>query len=215
MLGFLNILNKPKTSNDNFGDNKDVCISVTKEDFYTILEIKNEFGFEDCNEEIRESNEYKYLDKVESRLVFDKEKRKFRKGTYYIFDFNGYSYTILITNTKVMINEIAKNRYDEERCLENIIEEKILDFTILGMEYSFTKYKHESNFSTYYHMFYDNFRESIIPEFEFSKNDAYAEIKELVDNLSCVEWLPDFLDRTLLEGILLDLKPTAQIRVKE
>ena len=128
MFGFLSKLKSSTDSTNSFGNNEDISISVTIGEFYTILEIKNEFGFEDCNEEIRESNEYKYLDKVESRLVFDKKKRKFRKGTYYIFDFNGYSYTILITNTKVMINEIAKNRYDEESCLEIIIVEKNTGF---------------------------------------------------------------------------------------
>lgn len=229
MFGFLNGLfpgdkGKDVDTKKGFGkvkeptvEEEDVNITFSLENSFYKIEVSDYASLSKFNEILSSNKEFDSIvnDINFINVFWNSKKEKINKGIYYIITVEDKTYCILIDRNEILVYEKIKKDIDEETLKENITEERILKFDINTKQYSYASYKHDQFGSSYYHMFYDNYKEAVIPEFELSKNDAFKEIKELINNLDNIPNIVVILDTTLFkEYILKDLNPDALQRVR-
>lgn len=139
---------------------------------------------------------------VSNSVLWNSEKQRVNKGTYFVIERGYYLYDILINESVLKIDERIK--------IDDITEERVIRYEINSADYGFTMYKHDKTGSTFYVMIYSKNGPGF-GKLTFSEEQAFQEISSIISNLENVEGVESIIDLNLLKKqILNDLNMTRQ-----
>lgn len=108
-------------------------ITISNQNNISKIEINDYISIGDYVSIMKSSNEYRILDLLCNCVVWNSNKQKVNKGTYYVITINNYIYNILFAGDKIIIDERTNKELDEQTQKENIIQERVITFYIKKM----------------------------------------------------------------------------------
>lgn len=191
--------NKPENSGkstDNIED--DIQISLSGENGFYKLTISDYLPISSLKFDsvIASNKEFKAIyDELPASIFVDNNNLKINKGSYYFVILDGKNYIIFIDDNIIRINETISGKTDFECSKTNISVSRVFKYNKEFNQCDFTIYKHdEESKSCYWHMWYSNYCEVPIPEYELSKSDAFREINDLFANLENIDGINSIID---------------------
>ena len=140
-------------------------------------------------------------------VLWNSDKQKVNKGTYYVIIIDNRIYNILFTDDKVKIDERTNKEIDEQTKKENIIQERVITYNINENKYHYYSAKHESDGNTYYTKYFNKNRIYSLGKLDLTEQEAYEEIKSVIYNLENIKGIETILNIELLkERVLNNLK---------
>lgn len=204
-------LQKYKTNNDiietkPIEEKKEIDIKISKQDNISKIEISDYISIIDFENKKNSSDEYRILDLLYNCVLWNGRKQQVNKGIYYVIIIDNRIYNILFTDDKIKIDERTKKEIDEQTQKENIIQERLITYSVSKNEYRYYSAKHESNGNTYYTKYYNKNRTYSFGALDLTEEETYHEVNSVIYNLECIEGIETILDVELLkEHILKDL----------
>ena len=153
---------------------------------------------------MKSSNEYRILDLLCNCVVWNSNKQKVNKGTYYVITINNYIYNILFAGDKIIIDERTNKELDEQAQKENIIQERVITFYIKKNEYHYFSAKHDKTGDTFYTRYYTKNRLYSFGTLDLSEEEAYDDVNSIIHNLERIEGIENILDIQLLKTNILE-----------
>lgn len=203
-------LQKYKTNNDvveTIEQEKEIDIKVSKKDNIFKIEISDYISIINFSDKRNSSDDYNILDMLCNCVLWNSDKQKVNKGTYYVIIIDNRIYNILFTDDKVKIDERIKKEIDEPTQKKNIIQERVITYNINKNEYHYYSAKHESNGNTYYIKYYTKNRAYNLGKLDLTEEETYDEIKSVIYNLENIKGIETILDiEVLKENVLNNLK---------
>ena len=155
------------------------------------------------------------LDLVCLSVLWNSDKQKVNKGTYYVISVDNRLYNILFTDEKIYIDERTKKEIDEQTQKENITQERVITFYTNTNEYNYYSAKHEANRNTYYTKYYNKKRIYSLGALDLTEEETYDEVKSVISNLENIKGIETILDVELLkEHVLNDLHKDIKTKIK-
>ena len=190
-------------------------ITISSQNNIYKIEISDYISVGDYIEKMKSSDEFHILDLICNCVLWNSDKQKVNKGTYYVISIANRIYNILFTDEKIRIDERTKIEIDEQTQKENITEERVITFYSNKNEYHYFGAKHDKTGDTYYTRYYNKNRLYSLGSLDLSKEETYDEINSVIYNLEGVEGIANILDIELLkEHILKDLSKNLHQRKK-
>ena len=205
-------LQKYKTNNDvveTIEQEKEIDIKISKKDNIFKIEISDYISIINFSDKRNSSDDYNILDMLCNCVLWNSDKQKVNKGTYYVIIIDNRIYNILFTDDKVKIDERIKKEIDEPTQKKNIIQERVITYNINKNEYHYYSAKHESNGNTYYVKYYTKNRLYSLGKLDLTEEETYEEVKSVIYNLENIKGIETILDiEVLKENVLNNLKKT-------
>ena len=205
-------LQKNNTNNDAdivtkaIEEEKEIDIKISKYDNIYKIEIDDYISIDDYIKKMESSDKYRILDFLCNGVIWNSNKQKVNKGTYYVITINNRIYNILFADEKIEIDERTKKEIDEQTRKENITEERLITFDSNKNEYNYFSAKHDKTGDTYYTRYYYKNRLLNLGELDLTEEETYEEIYLVISNLETINGITNILDIELLkEYILKDL----------
>ena len=196
-------------------EEKEIDIKVSKQDNISKIEISDYVSIGDYVNKTKSSDEYSVLDLVCLSVLWNSDKQKVNKGTYYVISVDNRLYNILFTEDKVYIDERTKKEIDEQTQKENITQERVITYYTNTNEYNYYSAKHEANRNTYYTKYYNKNRSYSLGALDLTEEETYEEVKSVISNLESIEGIETILDVELLkEHVLNDLNKDIKTKTK-
>lgn len=194
----------------------DVNINISQQNNFYKIEISDYISLHDYTEKIRNNDNYEIL--KSNPLLWNDEKQKVNKGTFYITNVMNSSYTILLTDGQIMINEMSKKELDQNEIdfiNDNLdgnhedldtyfIQDRNLVIYLDSNNYRYSLLKHTEMKNTYYVGYYSKLKKFAFEQ--LTDEEMYDEINSLLSNLQEINGINDILDLDLLNMILDDVK---------
>ena len=181
-----------------------IDIIVSKENNYFKVEISDYISISDYVDKMESSDEYNILHSICNCVLWNNNKQKVNKGTYYVINNNNYLYNILFTGEEIMIDERIQKEKDEQTEKENITQERVITVNINKNNYRYYCAKHESNGNTYYTRYYDKNRTYSLGALDLAAEETYEEVKSVISNLESIEGIEHILNIQLFNEYILD-----------
>lgn len=202
-------LNKLDTHNKNIENKvnekeKLFDITITKQDNIYKLEISDFISAIDYMDRMKKIDEYGLLNILGNSVLWNSNKQKINKGTYFIIQTDNELYNILITNENIEIDERIKKELDEETGKESITAEKNLALNINDCEYRYCSFRHDKTGSTYHTRYYNKNRAYSLGALDLSIEESFEEINILINNLEKIEGIKNIIDINLIKKYVLD-----------
>lgn len=199
-------LQKYKTNDDTIEtkNQKEIDIKISKQDNIYKIEIYDYISIIDFVDKKNSGDEYGILDMLYNCVLWNSDKQKVNKGTYYVTIIDNRIYNILFTDDKIKIDERTKKEIDEQTKKENIIEERVITYNINENKYHYYSAKHESDGNTYYTKYYNKNRKYSLGSLDLTEEETYEEIKSVIYNLENVEGIATILNIELLKEHVLN-----------
>lgn len=194
-----NNVNETKSVEENKID-----IIVSKENNYFKVEISDYISISDYVDKMESIDEYNILHSICNCVLWNNNKQKVNKGTYYVINNNNYLYNILFTGEEIMIDERIQKEKDEQTEKENITQERVITVNINKKNYHYYCAKHESNGNTYYTKYYDKNRTYSLGALDLAAEETYEEVKSVISNLESIEGIEHILNIQLFNEYILD-----------
>lgn len=193
-----NIKNKPVEEHYNFK------ITISAEKNIYKVEISDYISISDYIQKMKSSDEFRILHLICNSVLWNSDKQKVNKGTYYVITIDNGIYNILLTEEKIKINKRTKIKIDEQTQKENITQERVITFDINNNEYHYFSAKHDKIGNTFYTRYYSKNRLFSLGALDLSREETYDEIKSIIYNLESIEGIQNILDVQLLKDNILD-----------
>ena len=191
-----------------------ITISVQNKIFK--IEINDYISMEDYEKIMKSSEEYHILELLCNCVLWNSNKQRVNKGTYYVIIVDNRIYNILFTGDKIKIDERTKIQLDEQTQKGNITQERAITLNINKNEYRYYSAKHDKTGNTFYIKFYNKNRLYSLGKLDLNKEEAYEEINSVIHNLENIEGIKNILNIPFLKtNILEDLGKSFQQRKKE
>lgn len=178
-------------------------ITVSSENNVYKIEIDDYISIGDYIKKMKSSDEYRILDLLCNCVLWNGNKQKVNKGTYYVITIDNYIYNILFTDEIIKIDERTKIKLDEQTQKENIIQERVITININKNEYHYYSAKHEQNGNTYYTKYYNKNRLYSLGTLNLTEEETYNEINSVIYNLEGIDEIETILDIELLKKQVL------------
>lgn len=197
-------------------EEKEIDIKISKQDNIYKIEIDDYISIGDYIKKMESSEEYRILDFLCNCVLWNNDKQKVNKGTYYIIATDNRIYNILFTDEIIRIDERTKIKLDEQTQKENIIQERVITINTNTNEYHYYSAKHDKIGDTYYTRYYNKKRLFDLGILDLTQEETYEEINSVISNLETINDITNILDIGLFEEhILKDLvKKTSQRKKK-
>jgi len=188
---------------------KEIDIIISRKNSILKIEINDYISISDYIKKMKSNDEYNILNLICNSILWNSNKQKVNKGTYYVITINNYIYNILFTDEKIKIDERTKIKLDEQTKKENIIQERLLTFNINKNEYHYFSAKHDETGNTFYTRYYNKNKTFSLGTLDLTDEETYNEVNSLIYNLENINEIKTIIDIELLkEHILKDLSKT-------
>ena len=190
-------------------------ITVSVQNKISKIEINDYISMEDYEKIMKSSEEYHILELLCNCVLWNSNKQRVNKGTYYVIIVDNRIYNILFTGDKIKIDERTKIQLDEQTQKENITQERAITLNINKNEYRYYSAKHDKTGNTFYIKYYNKNRLYSLGTLDLNKEEAYEEINSVIHNLENIEGIKNILNIPFLKtNILEDLGKSFQQRKK-
>ena len=190
-----------------------VEIIVSKVGDFSKIEIGDYITIGDYVKKMRSSEEYCILNSICNCVLWNGNKQKVNKGTYYVLFKDNCIYNFLFNDEKIEIDERMKIAKDKDK--ENITQERVITLYLNQDDYHYFSAKHEANGNTYYTKYYNKIRRFSMGTLDLTEEETYDEISEVVNNLENITEIENIVDLDLIkESILKDLKEKSIVKKK-
>lgn len=202
---FTEIINKLKNkkqklqnlNNTSIDEKATFDIIIAKENNVYKMEISDYISIVDYVERTDLIDEFGVTNMISNGVFWNSKKQKVNKGIYYVLIVGSRLYNIFIDGDDLAIDERTK--------INDITEEKIIYFNTINSDYRYFSAKHDKIGSTFYTKYYSK-KGSDFGKLNFSKEEAYEEINNVISNLESIEEIACLVDINLLKkGILNDI----------
>lgn len=191
-------------------------ITISVQNKISKIEINDYISMEDYEKIMKSSEEYQILELLCNCVLWNSNKQRVNKGTYYVIIVDNRIYNILFTGEKIKIDERTKIQLDEQTQKENITQERAITININKNEYRYYSAKHDKTGNTFYIKYYNKNRLYSLGTLDLNKEEAYEEINSVIHNLENIEGIKNILNIPFLKtNILEDLGKSFQQRKKE
>jgi len=191
-------------------------ITISVQNKISKIEINDYISMEDYEKIMKSSEEYQILELLCNCVLWNSNKQRVNKGTYYVIIVDNRIYNILFTGDKIKIDERTKIQLDEQTQKENITQERAITLNINKNEYRYYSAKHDKTGNTFYIKYYNKNRLYSLGTLDLNKEEAYEEINSVIHNLENIEGIKNILNIPFLKtNILEDLGKSFQQRKKE
>ena len=191
-------------------------ITISVQNKISKIEINDYISMEDYEKIMKSSEEYHILELLCNCVLWNSNKQRVNKGTYYVIIVDNRIYNILFTGDKIKIDERTKIQLDEQTQKENITQERAITLNINKNEYRYYSAKHDKTGNTFYIKYYNKNRLYSLGTLDLNKEEAYEEINSVIYNLENIEGIKNILNIPFLKtNILEDLGKSFQQRKKE
>lgn len=191
-------------------------ITISVQNKISKIEINDYISMEDYEKIMKSSEEYHILELLCNCVLWNSNKQRVNKGTYYVIIVDNRIYNILFTGDKIKIDERTKIQLDEQTQKENITQERSITLNINKNEYRYYSAKHDKTGNTFYIKYYNKNRLYSLGTLDLNKEEAYEEINSVIHNLENIEGIKNILNIPFLKtNILEDLGKSFQQRKKE
>lgn len=191
-------------------------ITISVQNKISKIEINDYISMEDYEKIMKSSEEYQILELLCNCVLWNSNKQRVNKGTYYVIIVDNRIYNILFTGDKIKIDERTKIQLDEQTQKENITQERAITLNINKNEYRYYSAKHDKTGNTFYIKYYNKNRLYSLGTLDLNKEEAYEEINSVIHNLENIEEIKNILNIPFLKtNILEDLGKSFQQRKKE
>lgn len=191
-------------------------ITISVQNKISKIEINDYISMEDYEKIMKSSEEYHILELLCNCVLWNSNKQRVNKGTYYVIIVDNRIYNILFTGEKIKIDERTKIQLDEQTQKENITQERAITLNINKNEYRYYSAKHDKTGNTFYIKYYNKNRLYSLGTLDLNKEEAYEEINSVIHNLENIEGIKNILNIPFLKtNILEDLGKSFQQRKKE
>ncbi len=191
-------------------------ITISVQNKISKIEINDYISMEDYEKIMKSSEEYHILELLCNCVLWNSNKQRVNKGTYYVIIVDNRIYNILFTGDKIKIDERTKIQLDEQTQKENITQERAITLNINKNEYRYYSAKHDKTGNTFYIKYYNKNRLYSLGTLDLNKEEAYEEINSVIHNLENIEGIKNILNIPFLKtNILEDLGKSFQQRKKE
>lgn len=190
-------------------------ITISVQNKISKIEINDYISMEDYEKIMKSSEEYHILELLCNCVLWNSNKQRVNKGTYYVIIVDNRIYNILFTGDKIKIDERTKIQLDEQTQKENITQERAITLNINKNEYRYYSAKHDKTGNTFYIKYYNKNRLYSLGTLDLNKEEAYEEINSVIHNLENIEGIKNILNIPFLKtNILEDLGKSFQQRKK-
>ena len=198
------------------GEQNKSHITISVQNKISKIEINDYISMEDYEKIMKSSEEYHILELLCNCVLWNSNKQRVNKGTYYVIIVDNRIYNILFTGDKIKIDERTKIQLDEQTQKENITQERAITLNINKNEYRYYSAKHDKTGNTFYIKYYNKNRLYSLGTLDLNKEEAYEEINSVIHNLENIEGIKNILNIPFLKtNILEDLGKSFQQRKKE
>lgn len=196
--------NKQECVKENI-EEENVEILVSQVGDFSKIEISDYITIGGYVKKMKSSEEYSILNSICNCVLWNGNKQKVNKGTYYVLFKDNRIYNFLFNDEKIEIDERTKIAREEEK--ENITQERVITHYLTQDDYHYFSAKHEANGNTYYTKYYNKIRRFSMGTLDLTEEETYDEISEVVNNLENINDIENIVDLELIkESILKDLK---------
>ena len=171
-------------------------ITLSKTDDIFKLEISDYISMKNYIERIKLIDTYNINSLLSICILWNSEKQKVNKGTYYIIEYDDIIYNILINDFRIHV--------DQKEKINGITEEKIIYFNNEDNSFSYSSLKHRENGSTFFTKFYNCSWVSLIPELMLSSEEMLGDISSILSNLERINGIEKIFDTSLFEKYILN-----------
>lgn len=190
-------------------------ITISVQNKISKIEINDYISMEDYEKIMKSSEEYHILELLCNCVLWNSNKQRVNKGTYYVIIVDNRIYNILFTGDKIKIDERTKIQLDEQTQKENITQERAITLNINKNEYRYYSAKHDKTGNTFYIKYYNKNRLYSLGTLDLNKEEAYEEVNSVIHNLENIEGIKNILNIPFLKtNILEDLGKSFQQRKK-
>ena len=203
---FKDLINKLKNKKQKLQDVKNtpkkeklvepkVDIEISKDNSILKMNISNDFPAIYYENKTKIIDKYGIVNLISNNIIIKGGRIVLiKKGTYYVLTLNNKIYNILIDGDNISIDERIK--------LNDITEERIISCNTTSNDYKYFSAKHDKG-DTFYTMYYDK-DDFDYGNLTFSKEEAYEEIKNVIQNLENIEEIKKVLNIDILKRYILD-----------
>lgn len=170
-------------------------ITISKENSVYKMEISDYISIIDYVDNVKLIDKYKMIDKISNGVLWNNRKQKVNKGLYYVLTEENKLYNILVNDDTVAIDERIK--------IDDITEERIINFNTRSGDYHYFSAKHDKTGDTFYTRYYSK-QGLDLGKLNFSKEEAYEELNNVISNLSSIEEITKIIDTDLLKTNILN-----------
>lgn len=191
-------------------------ITISVQNKISKIEINDYISMEDYEKLMKSSEEYHILELLCNCVLWNSNKQRVNKGTYYVIIVDNRIYNILFTSDKIKIDERTKIQLDEQTQKGIITQERAITLNINKKEYRYYSAKHDKTGNTFYIKYYNKNRLYSLGTLDLNKEEAYEEINSVIHNLENIEGIKNILDIPFLKAnILEDLGKKFSTKKKE
>lgn len=191
-------------------------ITISVQNKISKIEINDYISMEDYEKLMKSSEEYHILELLCNCMLWNSNKQRVNKGTYYVIIVDNRIYNILFTSDKIKIDERTKIQLDEQTQKGIITQERAITLNINKNEYRYYSAKHDKTGNTFYIKYYNKNRLYSLGTLDLNKEEAYEEINSVIHNLENIEGIKNILDIPFLKAnILEDLGKKFSTKKKE
>lgn len=187
-------LQELKNSNNN-KEEKTFDITISKDNNVCKIEISDYLLVNDYVERMKLIDENNLGKLLSFNILWNSEKQRINKGTFYLINSNDNFYNILINDDIIKIDQRNKDG--------NITEEKILSFDKNTQDYNYCSLKHNETGSTIFTKYYSK-KSTNVKNLELSKNEAFYDIYSIACNLENIDGIDNILSIDLLKYQVLN-----------
>lgn len=180
-------------------EEEEFTLTTSKEDNIYKVEISDYIKIMNYVKRFKENDPYNLYDSISNNILWNSDKQRANKGTYFVIYEENRLYNILFQDDKIEIDERTRyeNGYTDEKILKYYPETKMYKYCIL---------KHDAHGSTYLVKFYDK-KEIETKFFRYPYEDAYKDITDLMANLQTIPNIDRVLNINMfLEDVVRDME---------
>ena len=179
-------------------------ITISNHNNISKIEISDYIPIEDYVKITKSSDKYHILDSLCNCVLWNSNKQKVNKGTYYVITIDNRIYNILFNGDKIIIDERTKIELDEPTQKENITQERVITININKNEFHYFSAKHDKTGNTFYTRYYNKNRLYSLGALELHEEETYDEVNSVIHNLESIEGIENILDIELLKTNILE-----------
>lgn len=179
-------------------------ITIASEDNISKIVINDYISIGDYVKKMESSDEFQILDLLCNCVLWNSEKQKVNKGTYYVISVGNRLYNILFADEKLIIDERTKIEFDEQAQKENITEERVITFDTNTNEYHYFGAKHDRTGNTFYTRYYNKNRSFSMGTLDLSAKETYDEISSVIYNLESIYKIETIIDLEFFKKHVLE-----------
>lgn len=188
-------------------------ITISNEGNIYKIVINDYISIGDYVKKMESSDECHILDLLCNCVLWNSEKQKVNKGTYYAISVGNRLYNILFADAKIIIDERTTIERDEQTQKENITEERVITFDINKNEYHYFGAKHDKTGNTFYTRYYNKYRSFSMGTLDLSAKETFYEISSVIYNLEGIYKIETIIDlKFFKKQVLEDLDKNLKIK---